>query len=398
MAIRLAYLASHPIQYQAPLLRRIEREPGIDLTTLFLSDMSLGAYHDTGFGVPVHWDTDLVGGYRHEVLPSVGPNHRVTGWLPWSRLGRALSGRRFDAVWLHGYVHPTMLRALALARHRGLPVLVRGESQAGDHPGLVPRGIRKGLLPPLLRAPRAFLAIGARNRRYYLAHGADPDRIFPMPYAVDNAHFRQAADRATNTRDDLRAELDLPADRPVIVMASKLLPHKGPVDLLDAYTRLSPDGRREPDALLVFVGDGPLRPGLEAAVRSRRWRSVRFAGFRNQSELPRFYDLADVFVLPSHREPWGLVVNEAMNAGRPVVVSDVAGCVDDLVIDGDTGYRFPAGDVPALTARIRALLDDASTRQRMGSAARQRVGALDFEADVAGLHQALVFACGARPE
>src|SRR5256885_15132106 len=113
--LRLAYLVSHPIQYQAPLLRRIATEPGIDLTVLFLSDMSTRSYRDRGFGTTVEWDVDLLGGFRHEFLRAFGPTSRVTRSRPWSTgLGRILTRDRFDALWVHGYAHPTMLRAIPL--------------------------------------------------------------------------------------------------------------------------------------------------------------------------------------------------------------------------------------------------------------------------------------------
>jgi glycosyltransferase involved in cell wall biosynthesis len=201
------------------------------------------------------------------------------------------------------------------------------------------------------------------------------------------------AERAAADREQLRSELGLPSGRPVILMISKLQPHKGPSDLLDAYCRLSPDGRREPEALLIFVGDGPLRKTLEVRVVSLGWNSVRFTGFRNQSEPPRFYDLCDAFVLPSLREPWGLVVNEIMNAARPVVVSNAAGCTDDLVVEGQTGFTFAPGDIAALTTQLRVLVQGPALARRMGRAGRDRVAAFDFHADMTGLRRALLFAC-----
>jgi glycosyltransferase involved in cell wall biosynthesis len=395
MALRLAYLVTHPIQYQAPLLRRVAAEPGIALTVLFLSDMSTRGYRDRGFQTTVEWDVDLLGGFRHEFLPALGAADRVTTWRPWStELGRTLTRDRFDALWVHGYAHPTMLRAIALASFRGIRVLARGESQESGGHRMLSRALRRLVLPAFFRVPDAFLAIGTRNRRYYLAHGVTADRIFSVPYAVDNEFFRRAVTSAARTRDSLRSELDLPPGRPVILMASKLTLRKAPMDLLEAYARLSPDGRREPDAVLLFVGDGSVRTELEATAASLGWSSVRFAGFRNQQELPRFYDLCDMVVLPSRREPWGLVVNEAMNAAKPVVVSDAVGCADDLVMNGETGFVFPTGDARALATRLASLVHDPDLVRRMGQAARERVSSFDFEADVAGLRRALSAVCG----
>jgi glycosyltransferase involved in cell wall biosynthesis len=400
MTVRLAYLVSHPIQYQAPLLRRIATEPGIDFTVLFLSDMSTGRYPDPGFGTTVEWDVDVVGGFRHEFLPGLGGSDRVTSWRPWTTgLDRTLRRDRFDVLWVHGYAHPTMLRAIRLASRRGLRVLVRGESQEASGHRVVSRGLRRLVLPTFFRLPDAFLSIGTRNRRYYLAHGVTEDRIFSMPYAVDNEFFRRAATSAARARESFRRELGLPNGRPVILMASKLQSHKGPIDLLEAFATLATHGQREPEPLLLFVGDGSARAELEVTAASYGLSpSVRFVGFRNQQELPRFYDLAHVVVLPSRREPWGLVVNEAMNASRPVVVSDAVGCADDLVVNGETGFVFPAGDSRALAVHLATLVNDRDLARRMGESARARVSQFDFEADVAGLRQALSVVCGPRYE
>ena len=123
---------------------------------------------------------------------------------------------------------------------------------------------------------------------------------------------------------------------------------------------------------------------------------VLFLGFRNQTELPRFFDLCDVFVLPSVEEPWGLVVNEAMNAGRAVVVSDAVGCAEDLVRDGRNGCIFPARDVPALAAALRRVLTSPETAGAMGREGQRLIEGWSFEEDVAGLWQALerTVACG----
>jgi glycosyltransferase involved in cell wall biosynthesis len=118
---------------------------------------------------------------------------------------------------------------------------------------------------------------------------------------------------------------------------------------------------------------------------------IRFLGFRNQTELPRFFDLCDVFVLPSRHEPWGLVVNEAMNARRAVVVSDDVGCHEDLVREGETGAIFPVGDIRALAEALERVLCAPGVRARMGIAARGRIDYFSFERDVAGLRQALAW-------
>ena len=128
------------------------------------------------------------------------------------------------------------------------------------------------------------------------------------------------------------------------------------------------------------------QPGRTAAAGLG---NVRFAGFQGQQAMRRFYDLCDVFVLPSVHEPWGLVVNEAMNLGRPVVVSDQVGSGYDLVRDGENGFVVPAGDASALATALSVILADPERARRMGRRSREIIDGWDFEADVHGLRAAL---------
>ncbi len=140
---------------------------------------------------------------------------------------------------------------------------------------------------------------------------------------------------------------------------------------------------------LLVVGDGEERAALEALAAERGLGDVRFCGFRNQSELPAFFDLASVFVLPSEHEPWGLIVNEVMSAGRAVIVSDDVGCQVDLVRDGVEGCVFRVGDVDGLRRALERVLESAGTAEEMGQRAKERIGSWNFDADVRGLRMAI---------
>jgi glycosyltransferase involved in cell wall biosynthesis len=183
----------------------------------------------------------------------------------------------------------------------------------------------------------------------------------------------------------LLAELKMEPGRPVILFASKLQYRKHADHLLEAYKRLLSRSAALP--YLVIVGDGEARAELEAA--STGLEGVRFCGFRNQSELPRFFDLATVFVLPARHEPWGLIVNEVMNAGRAVVVSDDVGCHPDLITNGVEGFVYPVGDVSALTEALRQVVDTPGLAERMGERAQERISGWGFEQDIVGLRRAI---------
>jgi glycosyltransferase involved in cell wall biosynthesis len=145
----------------------------------------------------------------------------------------------------------------------------------------------------------------------------------------------------------------------------------------------------EPHPYLVIVGDGEERASLERSARETGFSGIRFCGFRNQSELPRFFDLATVFVLPSRHEPWGLIVNEVMNAGRAVIVSDEVGCQRDLITNGVEGAVFPSGNVEALADALRGILATPETAAAMGRRALERIQGWNFDEDVRGLRKAL---------
>lgn len=388
--VRLAWLATHPIQYQAPLLRAIAATPGIDLTALFFSDISIRGYVDQGFGRRVEWDVPLLDGYRHEFLPGNGLRLEGSGFgflQPRVRgLRHRLTRDRFDAVLIQGWSHYGFLLAAWLARRSGLKVLMRCEAteHSASSVGLQ-RILRNVLVGWTFRHVDQFLAIGTRNRAFYQSWGVPTKLIGEMPYAVDNEYFRARAQEADCAA--LRNSLGLEPARPVILYAGKLTARKRAGDLLEAF-RLLGHRSMSPPPYLLFVGDGELRPMLEARAAQIDAESIRFLGFKNQGELPAYYALGDVFVLPSFNETWGLTVNEAMNAACAIVVSDQVGSGSDLVSDGENGRVFSAGDVNALCASLRDCLS-AERYLQMGRKSREIISRWGFDADIAGLLEGL---------
>jgi glycosyltransferase involved in cell wall biosynthesis len=395
--IRVAYLVSHPIQYQAPLLRLVARQPDFSLKVLFGANTAAGT-HDPGFGVGVRWDVPLLEGYPHEFLPALA-NGAITNFRPLNMgLGRRLKQGGFDVLWVHGYTRPAHILAIIAAKRLGIKVMVRDESHGANVRRSGPREhARRAFYAFLTRTVDAFLAIGSLNHDYYRRLGVPEERIFSVPYAVDNEFFQGRTAQATRNREELRRNLQLAPGRPIVLFAGKLIERKGAMTLLEAYRRLSPDGRSEPEPYLLFAGDGEQRGAIEKFSADIGWESIRVLGFRNQTELPALYDLCDLFVLPSSYEPWGLVVNEVMNAGKAVIVSNRVGCGPDLVKPGVNGAVFPAGDAQALATAMAAVLRDRDALGRMGEKSRKIIEGWSFNEDLAGIRTALDYLTGSAP-
>ena len=389
---RLAVLNSHPIQYFAPLYRRLAARPELDLTVFYCSDQGARSYHDRDFGQAVAWDVPLLEGYRHQVLPNLRRGGRVEGFTSLVNPGiaPALARGRFDALWLHSYHYATHCLAVAAARLARTPILYRTESSL-TYDRHVTRSVPVRLLKPLLLRAlfgqvRCFLSIGSLNTEFYLHHGVQPGDVFQVPYTVDNDFFAEQAARHRPHRARLRAELGVDPDAVVFLFPAKLTPLKRPLDALRAYQRV-PTARKA----LLFAGDGELRAEAERYAERHRLDGVRFLGFANQSELPRIYAISDVLVRPDgvSRGDWGLTVNEAMAAGLAVVATDCIAASADLVEPGGNGFVVRYGDLDDLARAMGELAADPPACRRMGRRSAEIVARWSYEECVQGVLAAL---------
>lgn len=389
--LRLAYFVTHPIQYQAPLLRRIAKEGDIDLTVFFSSNISVRGYIDQGFGVSVKWDVPLLEGYKHEFLPVLLDSERLGFWRPINyNVRRRIRQGNFDVVWVHGYSTLTNFRAILAASALNIPVLMRAESTLTDRPrSRKTLAAKRAFFEVLRKRISAALSIGEANEAYWRQYLGEHFPVFPFYYSVDNEFFQRECSNASKRRNEFRQSLGLDEGRPVILYASKLQARKRCGDLLEAFLQVAKSGIKGRRPYLLIVGDGEERAALENRAREASPGDVRFLGFRNQTELPRFYDLCNVFVLASVNEPWGLVINEVMNAGRAVIVTDAVGCQKNLVQHGVNGCVIKPGDIDALADSLRLVLANENTWQAMGEQSLRIIQGYSFDQNVSGLRQAL---------
>jgi len=344
--MRLGVLATHPIQNHAPIFRELARQ--CDLMVYFAYRQTPEGQARAGFGVPFQWDVDLLSGYHSASLDNRSRHPTTDRFFGCDTPGidEAIGGGHFDAFVVMGWGVKSYWQAVRACRQRNIPVLVRGDSQLAARRPLPVHVLKQLLYPRLLRSFDGFLYVGSRNRDYLRHYAVKENRLFFSPHCVDNDLF---ASKAEAERPSLRKKAEGVES---VLFAGKLMENKRPFDVIRALALARTQGF---PAQAVFVGAGELEAALRREAADSNVPAI-FHGFQNQSRMPLHYAMADLLVLPSHQETWGLVVNEAMACGLPAVVSDTVGCGPDLIEAGRTGAVFPMGDVAALADAIRTTL------------------------------------------
>jgi len=229
-------------------------------------------------------------------------------------------------------------------------LLARGDSHLDTPRGALKKIAKTAAYPFFLRLFDAALYVGERSHAYWRHYRYPETRLFFSPHCVDAAWF---GERATSEAGNaLRARLGIAPAAKVALFAGKLLQFKRPDDLIKAAARLKVEGR---ELEVLVAGSGPMETEIAAFARAAGV-PLHMLGFCNQTEMPAAYAAADVLVLPSEHETWGLVANEALACGRPVVLADSVGSAPDLAADGTAGRVFPVGDIGALAEALRGVL------------------------------------------
>ena len=379
-------LTSHPIQYQAPLFRELVAA-GLAIEVGFYHPGAAGrVVHDAEFGCDFEWDIDLLSGYPSRTFLRGTANFLPTEQLrvarkliPWvlrdNRIPLLLMGWSAEVVWV-----AWLLRILMHS-----PVLILAETTPLSFVKSHKPKWRVKLLQWLLRHTSGAIFIGIRNREFLLGMGIPVNRLFHAPYSIDNERFRSNANRMMAGRRDLCRQYGLDLDLPVFLFCGKLIPKKRPVQLFTAYLAADLKDR----AQLLYVGEGELRGEIENGIRSASARHVHLIGMLNQAQMPIAYVLGEVLCLISDPgETWGLVVNEALACGRPVIVADTVGCVPDLVSDKN-GWVVPLDNDEILTDTLLSAYNHRNKWKEMGIHGQSLVARNTFSTMASGFKAAV---------
>jgi glycosyltransferase involved in cell wall biosynthesis len=353
---KVLILASHAVQYAAPIFRMMARHPRLEILVAYCSLRGAERGLDSEFDVEFAWDVPLLEGYPWVRLEE----GRITRWR---HLWRLIQIGGFDAVVVYtGYKDLNFWAAAVATKVYRRAFLFGTDAQNLDsRDGSIWKPVLKQIVwPYLYRLADVVIVPSSGTAELMRSLGLDRERIVVTPYAVDNDWWLARAAEAN--AEAVRLAWKISVGAPVVLFCAKLQSWKRPLDALIGFSKA-----KVPDAHLVYAGEGPLRSKLEATAKEIGLTDrVHCIGFVNQSQLPGVYCASDLVILPSEYEPFGLVVNEAMLCGRPVAVTDRVGAARDLVQEGRTGFVFPCGDVDALAQILTETLPCRSRLRDMG--------------------------------
>lgn len=382
----LAILTSHPIPYQAPIFKALARKK-VDLKVYFCWDFGVSEEKlDTEFGVKFKWEAPLTDGYKHQFLKNYSPRPQNSYWgLINPGIIAELIRNKPDLLFVHGWNSFTNIMAIITSVILNIPIGMHGDNNFHTEFAKSKTKIflKKIILGILFKIPHFFFYMGEEDYKFYRYYGANPKKMIFMPYATDNDWFIEQS-KNVNT-GAIEKSLNI-TDKTVVLYSGKLIERKRPLDLVKAYEIAK---KKFENIVLIFIGDGILRNDIIAYIKEKDIADVHLVGFKNIPELPIYYSLADIFVIPSFNEVWGMVVNEAMCFGLPIISSDSVGAAPDLVSEGVNGYLYPCGSVEELAKRLISLIQDGGLRERMGQQSLKIIGKYSAENDACAIMSAI---------
>jgi len=368
---RIVILTEIISPYRIPVFNALAQQEGLALHVIFLAETDAARWQWRVYKDEIR--------FSYQVLPSrrwrVGKRDVLSNRGLWPALNRANP----EAVICGGYNYLASWEALWWARSHNVRFILWSESNRHDARG--GRAWVEWLKACFLKRCDSFVVPGQASLEYLQLLGLPRDSIVVAPNAVDNCWFQAQAESICARGAEFRERLRLP--RRFVLFVGRLVPEKGVFDLLQAYAKLDAEVRSKVG--LVFAGDGISRAELERRAKGISPGTTCFPGFTHREELAGLYAHAEALVLPTHSDPWGLVVNEAMACGLPIIVSSVAGCAADLVEDGWNGYVVPPREAERLSTAINALLQNSELRQQMSARSTERIRNYSPEACALGL-------------
>ncbi len=333
-----------PTSYILSLWHKIKSRSNVETRIIFLEE-----------NLTQPWDIDLLDDPQVEVLHG--------SWLKkLMRLVQLIIQRDVDLVALAGWGHSLLMVGFLFAWIWHIPITMESDTQYDPRKSWWRLALKQIFFPIFFRIPRIFFPAGTRQSAYFKRYGVSQSRIQIAKMTVD---VRLIMERVDQYRVQNRLGLSVGTPT-VFLFVGRLEIYKGISDLFDAFISLIKEGGK---CRLLIVGDGSLRDLVESARNT--YVTIEYLGRLSGESLMHAYSQADVFILPSRVEPWGLTINEAMAAGLAVITTDTVGCVDDLVCEGKNGYIVPSASPASLAEAMSAFIYQPEMAVSMGQISRQ---------------------------
>ena len=386
---KVAYVGPTPAYYFVPFLRELATKSQINMTVYWGCDETLNNYKEKEFSAEVKANENLLKGYKYKIVKNIiGKASYQKGFFGLNSFEfyKEFWRCRYDVVIIHGWQYLNNINAILAAKMSGAEIILRSENPLNQefNKPLWKKILKRLIFPFMFKFIDKFLFISTQNKDFYKYFGANEKQLFFSPYSVDNKWHRSYEIRNKSSREQIRKQYDIKNDDVVFLFVGKFIDKKNPKILIEAIKKLD-----EINCKLILVGAGDLGEELKQYVQKEKLTQVIFAGFQSQKNIRKFYLLADIFVLPSgDGETWGLVINESLNFGLPLIISDMVGSARDLCTEKN-GLIFKYNNLDDLCRCMKFFIREPVKRKLMSQASRELVKMYSSENTASGILDAI---------
>lgn len=347
MKKRVGIFTTHPIQYQVPLFRSLEKEKNISPYIFYASDHGIKPKIDKEFNKKFIWNINLITGYKSKIIGSkkIDVNSFM---LNSNEIKQEIIKNNFDATIIFGWNSIYYLKSIIYSFFYSKLSILRVENNLLKKENIIIKFFKKIFLYFFFKLFDYFLYIGKSNYEFYIKNGVKKKKLLPAPYFVDNNFFK-----TYNKKNNIKI-----TNQVTFIFSGKFIERKRPLDILMA---LNNPILKTYKYKFFFLGDGILKKKCIEFCKKNKLSNIVFLGFVNQKQIVKYYNKSDVIIMPSDYETWGLSINEAMSCGCACIASKETGCVKDLIKTkgkNKNGFVFNSGDIETLSLKIKNVIDN----------------------------------------
>ncbi len=380
--MKLGVFATHPIQYQVPLWRLLNSYDEISLKVFYFSDHSVRGGIDKGFNLPVKWDIPLLEGYDYSFLRRNASINKPFSFFI-KKIDELFENEKFDWILIQGYTYLFQLQLIKAAKKHKVKICFRGDLTTENIGNTFKEIVKNKYLAWFYSHINSFCYVGQNAYDHLKSKNIPDKKMFFSPFTVDNKFFENQ--KESFIKNQSRQKLKIENDSIVFLFSGKFIDIKNPKLISKVFKEINSQG----NICLIMLGDGPLLNNVKLELTRIMRNGFILPGFVNQSELGLYFSAADVLILPSSSETWGLVVNEAMQFGLPVIVSDKVGCRRDLVVSGETGFIFKNNDPNDFKKYILKFMNNQELIKTMSEKAQMKISDYTIDKAVKGILEAI---------